>query len=354
MTMKERITAVITGEEHDRVPFVQYDGMAGDNREIWKVVGRDRMGILRWTKPYLFEHPNCRFVKEDIELHGRKGLRTTLITPVGRLEEERYYEPAFGTSSIREHFVRDPEDYRVLLFYLKDLAVVDNLAEVTKALSDVGDDGLLHINVGRTPYQRLWVQWVGIQDLSCHLADCPDRVEECMALMGDALMRTVAVVERAPVPYIVIGDNITAPVIGRDNFRKHCLPYYREIALRLSARNKRLFVHMDGDLKPLWNEIGESKVGGIDSLSPPPDNDTSAGDAVSLWPDMRIFLNFPSSVHLSPPEEIYRHAVRILEEAGGSGRLEIQISENVPPGRWRTSFPEIVRAIDDFGRPGGN
>ena len=151
MTMKERISAVIAGEEHDRVPFVQYDGIAGDNREIWETVGRNRMGILRWTKPYLFEHANCRFVKEDIESRGRKGLRTTLVTPVGKLEEERFFEPVFGTSSIRRHFVRDPEDYTVLLFYLKDLVVRENLAQVSKDLAGLGDDGLMHINIGRTP-----------------------------------------------------------------------------------------------------------------------------------------------------------------------------------------------------------
>ncbi len=42
----------------------------------------------------------------------------------------------------------------------------------------------------------------------------------------------------------------------------------------LSDRNVPVFVHMDGDLKPLWNAIGESRVGGLDSFSPTPDNDT--------------------------------------------------------------------------------
>ena len=43
--------------------------------------------------------------------------------------------------------------------------------------------------------------------------------------------------------------------------------------------------------------------------------------------------------------------MKILEEAGHTGRLWIQISENVPPGAWRRSFPEIVRAIKEFGTP---
>ena len=66
---------------------------------------------------------------------------------------------------------------------------------------------------------------------------------------------------------------------------------------------------------------------------------------------MRLFVNFPSSVHLLEPDRIYARAMQILQEAGHTGRLWIQISENVPPGVWRTSYPEIVRATRDFGTP---
>jgi len=105
---------------------------------------------------------------------------------------------------------------------------------------------------------------------------------------------------------------------------------------------------MDGDLKPLWRLISESGVRGLDSLSPPPDNDTSVAQALAMWPEMRVGINFPSSVHVAPPDEIYRVTWQILEEGGRSGRLQIQVSENVPPGVWRSSFPAIIRAINDF------
>lgn len=64
-----------------------------------------------------------------------------------------------------------------------------------------------------------------------------------------------------------------------------------------------------------------------------------------------MFLNFPSSVHLREPTAVHRTASRILAQAGHSGRLEIQISENVPLGAWKRSFLQSVRAIDEFGRP---
>jgi hypothetical protein len=157
------------------------------------------------------------------------------------------------------------------------------------------------------------------------------------------------VLRRAPISHAVFPDNITAPMTGERTFRRWCLPYYRELSDMLAERQTPVFVHMDGDLQPLSRAIAESGVGGIDSMSPPPDNDTSVAAAIRQWPGMR--LNFPSSVHLAPASTVYETAARILDEGGNSGRLQIQISENVPPGSWRTSYPEIVRAIRDFGRP---
>ena len=70
-----------------------------------------------------------------------------------------------------------------------------------------------------------------------------------------------------------------------------------------------------------------------------------------MWPEMRLYVNFPSSVHLKSPEAIYQRVRELLDEAGHTGRLQIQISENVPPGVWRKSYPQIVKAIHDFGKP---
>ena len=66
---------------------------------------------------------------------------------------------------------------------------------------------------------------------------------------------------------------------------------------------------------------------------------------------MRLFVNFPSSVHLRTAEEVRAEAENILAAAGHTGRLQIQVSENVPYGVWRTSLPAIAEAIAAFGAP---
>ncbi len=355
LTMRERMLAVVQGREHDRVPFVQYSGIAAPDQEVWSLIGRGNLGVLRWSAVHRLEVPHCRFESEEIHREGRRGLRTTLVTPAGALAEERFFEPVFGSSAIRDHYVRRPEDYHVLMAYLRDVVVVEDIAHAVRDQQALGDDGLPLVAVARTPYQQLWVQWVSLNDLCLHLADCPDLVEECISLLGRIERDIFAVVRQAAaagvVPMVDVPDNITAPTIGEAYFRRYCVPFYDELAGMLAEWEIPVFVHMDGDLKPLWNAIGASGVRGLDSFSPPPDNDTRPADAVALWPEMRLWLNFPSSVHLAEPEAIYQRALQILEEAGHTGRLQIQVSENVPPGVWRRSYPAIVRAIAEYGRP---
>ena len=354
MTMRERMLAVVQGRAHDRVPFVQYSGIAGtSNEEVWSIIGRENMGLLAWCGVHRFEHPNCSFEQEEFTEDGRKGFQRTLRTPEGSLTEKRLHA-AISTASA-EHFVTEPEDYRVLLSYLRDIKVYKHTAQWEDVYRHMGDDGLPHTAIGRTPYQQLWVEWVSIEDLVLHMVDYPGLMEEVFDALFEVQRGIFHAVREAvtelPIPYINFGDNITAPVIGEDYFRRYCLTSYQELAdvLADAAEDTLIAVHMDGDLKPLWSAIQESPVALLDSFSPPPDNDTSVADAVSLWPEMRLCLNFPSSVHLADSDTVYEAAMQILEQGGHTGRLQIQISENIPPDSWRRSYPAIVQAIRDFG-----
>ncbi len=343
MTMRERILAVVYGRPVDRVPFVQYAGQS-PHQEAWALLGRGNLGLLRWSSVHRVEHPECW--RE--EQRTSDGVRIVLHTPCGSLVEERRREPGYGSMRITRYFVQEPEDYAALIAYFKDGVVIDDTERLRHDMRELGDDGVPLVAVGRTPFQRLWIEWVDLQELCYHLADCPGPVHECMHAIGQELRQVFEIVRRAPVDLVDFPDNITAPVIGEAKFRRYCVPWYDELASMLSERSIPVFVHMDGDLKPLWNAIGDSSVGGIDSLSPPPDNDTDPSVAHQMWPQMRLFVNFPSSLHLAKPERIYERAWQMLEGAGHSGRLQIQISENVPEGRWQVSYPTIVQAIWDF------
>ncbi|MEI8189513.1 MAG: hypothetical protein WCI75_07325, partial [candidate division NC10 bacterium] len=52
-----------------------------------------------------------------------------------------------------------------------------------RLIGEAGDDGFPKAEVERTPYQQLWIEWVGLDDLGYHFADCPDRVHHTIELL---------------------------------------------------------------------------------------------------------------------------------------------------------------------------
>jgi hypothetical protein len=350
MTMRERILAVVHGRELDRVPFVIYEGML-PTEELWQELGRERIGFMRWSAIHKEEHPHCRYEIEDYFVGQDRWQRRTLHTPRGAIYEERAFEPVYNSSSVRKHYIEKPEDYEVFWAYLEDCVLLEDYDRFRQDQAELGDDGTPLVAIERTPYQQLWIIWVGLDNLANHYADCPDRVEHTIGLLRARERRLMELAARSPATFIDFPDNITAPAIGPRRFRDTCVPLYDELADQLAGRGGVVFVHMDGDLKALWPLIAQSKVGGIDSLAPTPDNDTSVADAVRLWPDKRYFVNFPSSVHLRDHAGVREEAERILAAGGHTGRLQIQVSENVPLFAWRTSFPAILDAVEAFGKP---
>ena len=111
------------------------------------------------------------------------------------------------------------------------------------------------------------MQWVSLEDLALHAVDEPELMEEVTAELKRISLDVFESIRRAcqqlPIRFVNVPDNITAPTIGPTNFRKYCVPLYQRLSEMLQEKDVKVFVHMDGDLKPLWDQIGESGVRGL-------------------------------------------------------------------------------------------
>lgn len=350
MTMRQRLTAFVHGQPHDRVPFAQYDQNI-PNAEIWALLGRENVGLIRWVWAYRLEQPECRIETEPFERDGLRGERRVMITPKGTLAAEYLFDPTYGSAACREHFVKELEDYDILDAFFADTRVVYDTEQLARARAELGEDGIPFTNCLRTPYQRLWVEYVDIADLSWHFAEDEGRVMTTIGHLDRIERQVMDCVAQSDSVYASIPDNITASMTSPALFRRFCLPYYRELSARLAETGVPLFCHMDGDLQPLWDLIGRTGLRGLDSFSPQPDNDTSVAEAVAQWPQMQLAINYPSSVHLYAPEDVRQVTRDLLAQGGNTGRLMIQLSENVPPYRWRITLPIIMEEILAHGTP---
>ena len=67
--------------------------------------------------------------------------------------------------------------------YLEDAVILENYDQYYRDCAELGDDGIPKTEIERTPWQQLWIEWVGLEPLSYHLADWPEHVEHTLDLL---------------------------------------------------------------------------------------------------------------------------------------------------------------------------
>ena len=152
-------------------------------QEAFGLLGHGNIGLIRFCSIFRAETPNCRRESEVFFEGETKWERNVLHTPRGDLTELRVFEPAFDSSTARKHFVETREDYERLWSYLEDAVILDNFDQYYRDCAELGDDGIPKTEIERTPWQQLWIEWVGLEPLSYHLADWPDYVEHTLELL---------------------------------------------------------------------------------------------------------------------------------------------------------------------------
>lgn len=351
MNNRERMQAIVDGKPVDRMPFVSGNDNAAPNQVIWDALGRDSMGLLRGTYVHKVVTEGCRIVTEEPYFHhGKDGLKRTLHTPWGDLTEIHLKQHDLNTYAYVKHYVKDRKDLEILYRYLQASRCIPYPKYLEDNLTSCGDDGIVSVCMERTPYQQMWIIWSNLMDMSYLLDDEEDLMEACFDEMGRLLRQqadiVVQVAKTLPVSLVEFPENLTAPCLGKERFERYCVPFYREIKEKL-GEGYLIGVHADGDTRSLADNILRSGLDFLESFTPSPDNDMPIEEAVRVWPDMALFINFTSSVHLSDPDTIYRTAKHIMEVTRGRKHW-IQITESVPPERWRVSFPAILQAVKEF------
>jgi hypothetical protein len=350
LTPRDRILAAIHGQPVDRVPFAVYDGAAASVAALQAELGPDQVTVQRWVRPYRLVAPNCQTAEQELVVDGRRRRRRWLQTPWGDLWEERPADSPYAVTPAIHPFISETREYDLLLAYLRDTVVEPDLETYAAVDRELGPAGVPHCVLPPTPYLQLLHEWVNADDLTWHLLESPPVVLACIEEMQRILREVFAIVAQLRPPYVVFPEHLHAPELGRTSFNKYCVPLYQELAELLSGDQIPIFLLADGDLRQLWYDIEDAPIGGLDGLAPPPEHDTTVSQAAQLWPALALGVKLPTTTFLKPAKVAYEKALQMLQEGAASPRLLLQVTDPVPPGRWKIIFPAILKAIDDFAR----
>jgi hypothetical protein len=349
MDIKERILATLNWEEPDEVPLTVYDWML-PRGEKGRRLRESGVGLVLRPPAHRVEHREVEIISKEYWENGRKLIRKTIHTPVGdvwqTLEPDKSgYEPNFW---IKEHFIKGPEDYPVMEFYVQDALYHDNDEYIREANRRIGGDGLVYVRVAKVPIQEMLYQMMGMERFSFDYYQQRELFDSLHHTMLKRYEELFAFAVESPVELLLFGDNITSDVVGEERYRNYCMPVYKRLTALAAGTGKKVGVHMDGRLARLNDAIGESEFDVVEALTPPPMGDISVREAREAWPDKALWINFTSSVHLAKSEVIEEHTKQLLEEAGSKRGFAIGVTEDAPFEDLERSLTVITNVLKEY------
>ncbi len=348
MTTRERIITALRGGKPDRIPLTVYEMLypRGQNERLAREAG---VGLVLRPPAHAVEHRQVEIVSMEYWEQGRKRIRRTIRTPVGEVwqtlePDTTGYE---DNTWIREHFIKGPDDYRVMEYFVRDGVYHDTYTHLRELRRRIGEDGLVYVRLAKSPVQEMLYQMMGRERFSFDYYDRRDLFDSLHETMVGRFRELYDLAAGAPVELILLGDNISSEVVGTDRFLTYLAPVYRELHARLSGTGKLLAVHADGRTGSLRAEIAAADIDVVEAFTPAPMNDMTVKDARDAWKGKSLWINFTSSLHIARPEEIERHTRQIVEEAGDRRGFAIGVTENAPVEALEHSLLIIARVLSE-------
>lgn len=328
----------------DQVPFTIYECMMPQCAAERAMRNRG-LCIVKRLNAFSSHYPNVTMHEEAFSKAGRWMTRTHYETPVGTLST--LSESVGFTSWQHEHMFKSPDDYKALLYFIKDEVYELNYEAFARMEQNLGEDAICRSGLGLEPLQAL---------ISGHLMDTATFCMEWMDRRDEILLLYNALVEKrrqvypliaqSPASHVNYGGNVVPEIIGLETFQEYYVPHYNEAAEIMHKHGKLIGCHFDANCKLLSKAIAGTGLDYVEAFTPSPDTDMTLAEARAVWPDKVLWLNFPSSVHLRGNEEVEQVTTDLLDQAGKVEGLIMGITEDMPPHRWQESCQAIMNRLE--------
>jgi hypothetical protein len=336
--VRERLARAVAGEEVAEPVFAVYDWFVRNRPQVdWKGLFRLGLGEINHADIIRYRWPHAQMIETftDTAQGQRRDVRWT--TDRGELHE--WYLGEWR----QEYLIKSVEDYRIMARVWEGVQTTLSDDAFLASEAAVGDNGITIAQLDRTPFQKIQIDYAGLERFSVDLAE---RLPELFALieqMNAIKLHEFELARGSAAEHIKLWENLSIETMGPHHYRRHLVPLYHRIFDILDGTGKRLQVHYDGKLRVVAKDVAALPFDGLDSLTPPPEGDLTTAEARRLWPDKFLWCHPTLTWYSMPPGEL---ACRVQEMAVAAGprRYCLMISEEVPPA-WETTVPEVLQAL---------
>lgn len=347
LTPRKRVENILLKREADKVPFTIYEGLM-PRCECERLLRNEGLCLICGTSVFSGHMPNVKERSEGFYENGDYKTRWFWETPCGTLTAINV--PKATTSWREKRMFSTPDDYAAVAFILRDMVYTPNYESFIATEKEKGEDYLCRTGLGYEPLQELIYGTMGVETFCVEWMERRDEVLKLYQILVEQRRKIYKLVAESPCLSANYGGNVSPEIVGLERFRDYFVPNYQEAAEVLHKHGKLIGVHLDANNKLLAPEVAKTDLDYIEAFTPPPDCDLSVKDALAIWKDKVLWINFPSSVHIADEKVIERTTEQILREAAPGDRFIMGVTEDMPPWAYQKSMSAISRVINQKGK----
>jgi hypothetical protein len=265
-------------------------------------------------------------------------------TPEGILEARWVLGPD-GDWWQEEHLIKSADDLPAARHLAEGLAYILDEGPLEEARDEVGEDGVVVLELPRRPYSDLLHDYVGWgQGLLMLMGKEQEALLAIGAILEAKLQSLVEKLAPLPADLALSPDNLDGQYISPRVFRDHLSASYRRTADHLHGEDKSLVVHAGGRMIRLLPLMAQAGIDGVEGVAGPPQSDATLAEArEAAGSDLVLWGGIPQDLLIDPrTEEQFRAGVRLAaREAREVARSIVGVADRVPT----TAQVERLRSI---------
>ncbi len=294
LTIRGRIEAALRHEPVDQIPFTIYPGMIPAETAEARRLRTLGLGIMSRQELVVSEAPNVKAEWVEYEEEGTRFGRRRLLTPVGEVYSTHRLGAAYGSSWYVDHFIKRPEDYRAVEYWVRDIVHRPSYDGYYRAQQEIGEEGYVSGNFGYSPLMEMRVNLLGIERFATDQFDYPELFHSLLQALIESQRKAYPLLAESPAEVVIYCGNCVPEVLGK-GFAQYCVPCYDELGALLNARGKKLGCHLDANNAYWAKAVEKSRLEVIEAFTPAPDTDLTLAQARAAWPKKVLWINYPSS-----------------------------------------------------------